>query len=106
MCIQKDLFEFELDSATLQRLDGFTGEITVGIRPEDISVSTGKGIEGRIYRIENMGMGKILTLKIGDHLLKIIVDAEHNAQIDAPGHFQLNQERLHFFRTENGGNLL
>ena len=106
LCIQKDLFEFALAQPTINRLKGFAGEITVGIRPEDISVSTTEGIEGRIYGIENMGMGKILTLKIGDHLIKISVDAEYNAHIDAPGLFQLNQERLHFFRTENGENFL
>ena len=105
-CIQKDLFEFELDPPTLQRLDGFAGEITVGIRPEDLSASLTHGLEGRIYVIENMGMSKVITLKIADHLLKISVDAEHDAQIDAPLRFQLKQEKLHFFNTKNGENLL
>lgn len=106
VCIQKDLFEFELDPPTLQHLDGFAGEITVGIRPEDLSASPTHGLEGRIYGIENMGMGKIITLKIGDHLLKISADAKQDAQIDAPFRFQLKQEKIHFFNTETGENLL
>ncbi len=104
-CIQKDLFEFELDPPTLQRLDGFAGEITVGIRPEDLSASPTHELEGRIYGIENMGMGKSITLKIGDHLLKISVDAKIDAQIDTLFGFQLKQEKLHFFNTQNGENL-
>lgn len=104
--IEKDLFEFELDPPTLKRLDGFSGEITVGIRPEDLSHSPAQGLEGRIYGIENMGMTKIITVKIGGHLLKISADAEHDARIDAAFHFRLNQEKLHFFKSENGENLL
>jgi multiple sugar transport system ATP-binding protein len=106
VCIQKELFEFELDPPALQRLGGFAGEITVGIRPEDLSASPIRELEGRIYGIENTGMGKIITLKIGDHLLKISVDAKHDAQIDALFRFQLKQEKLHFFNTETGENLL
>ena len=105
-CIQRDLFEFELDPTTLQRLNGFTGEITLGIRPEDFSISPTRGLEGRIYGIENMGMGKIITLKIGEQRLKVSVDAEQEIQMDALFSFQLKQEKLHFFNTDNGQNFL
>jgi multiple sugar transport system ATP-binding protein len=105
-CIQRDLFEFELDPSTLQRLNGFTGEITLGIRPEDLSISPTRGLEGRIYGIENMGMGKIITLKIGEQRIKVSVDAEQEVQMDAVFSFQLKQEKLHFFNTDNGQNFL
>lgn len=105
-CIQRDLFEFELDPSTLQRLNGFTGEITMGIRPEDFSISPTRGLEGRIYGIENMGMGKIITLKIGEQRIKVSVDAEQEIQMDALFSFQLKQEKLHFFNTDNGQNFL
>lgn len=105
-CIQRDLFEFELDPPTLQRLNGFTGEITMGIRPEDFSISPTRGLEGRIYGIENMGMGKIITLKIGEQRIKVSVDAEQEIQMDALFSFQLKQEKLHFFNTDNGQNFL
>lgn len=105
-CIQRDLFEFELDPSTLQRLNGFTGEITLGIRPEDFSISPTRGLEGRIYGIENMGMCKIITLKIGEQRLKVSIDAEQEIQMDALFSFQLKQEKLHFFNTDNGQNFL
>ncbi len=105
-CIQRDLFEFELDPSTLQRLNGFTGEITLGIRSEDFSISPTRGLEGRIYGIENIGMGKIITLKIGEQRLKVSIDAEQEIQMDALFSFQLKQEKLHFFNTDNGQNFL
>lgn len=105
-CIEKDLFEFELEPSTIKRLNGLAGEVTVGIRPEDLSASPTHGLEGQIYGIENMGMTKIITLKIGDHRLKLSADAEQDTRIDALFTFQLNQEKLHFFNTHTGKNLL
>lgn len=103
--IIKDEFEFELDQSTLTRLNGFSGEIKIGIRSEDIAVAVEKGTEGRIYGIEDMGMGKIVTIKINDHLLRATVDAKYNFEIDTNVRFQLNTEKLHFFDKNTGASL-
>ncbi len=104
--IIKDEFEFELDQSILNRLNGFTGEAKIGIRSEDIDLAVEKGTEGRIYGIEDMGMGKIVTIKINDHLLRATVDAKYHFEIDTNVRFQMDTEKLHFFNKDSGKNLI
>jgi multiple sugar transport system ATP-binding protein len=104
--IIKDDFEFDLDPTSLERLNGFSGKVKIGIRSEDIELAVEKGIEGQIYGIEDMGMGKIVTIKKNDHLLRATVDAKLQLAIDTKIRFQLNTEKLHFFNKESGKNLI
>jgi multiple sugar transport system ATP-binding protein len=103
--IIKNEFEFELDQSTLKRLSGYTGEIKIGIRSEDIDLAVEKGTKGRIYGIEDMGMGKIVTVSINDHLLRATVDAKYSFEIDTNVCFKLNQAKLHFFDKDSGASL-
>jgi ABC-type sugar transport system ATPase subunit len=105
MVIIKDVFEFELDQRILNRLNGFSGEVKIGIRSEDFELAVEKGTEGRIYGIEDMGMGKIVTVKINDHLLRATVDAKYHFEIDTTVRFRLNTEKLHFFDKNTGASL-
>jgi multiple sugar transport system ATP-binding protein len=104
--VVRDKFEFELDPGTLNRLNGFTGEVKIGIRSEDLELAVEKGIEGLIYGVEDMGMGKIVTIKINDHLLRATVDSKYHFEIDTNVRFQMNTEKLHFFNKDSGENLI
>ena len=103
--IIKDQFEFELDAATLKRLKGYSGEVKFGIRSEDLELAVEEGIEGRIYAVEDMGMGKIVSLRINGHMLRATVDAKYRFEIDSNVRFKLNLTKLHFFNKDNGQNL-
>jgi multiple sugar transport system ATP-binding protein len=105
LIVTRDKFEIKLTQKTLNRLKGFDGEIDIGIRSEDITLSSENGIEARIYGIENMGMAKIITLKLADFLLKVTVDADISVQLDTIIRFQMNQDKLHFFNKATGENL-
>ena len=105
LIVTRDKFEIKLTQKTLNRLKGFDGEIDIGIRSEDITLSSENGIEARIYGIENMGMAKIITLKLADFLLKATVDADISVQLDTIIRFQMNQDKLHFFNKATGENL-
>ena len=104
--IIRDEFEFDLDRDTLNRLNGFSGAVKIGIRSEDIELAGEKGTKGRIYGVEDMGMGKIVTIKINDHLLRATVDAKYHFEIDTHVRFQMNTEKLHFFNLDDGKNLI
>jgi multiple sugar transport system ATP-binding protein len=97
--------EIELTQKMLNRLKGFEGEVEIGIRSEDIAFSDENGVEARVYAIENMGMGKIITLELGDSLLKATVEAHVSVDLDTIIRFQMNQEKLHFFNKSTGENL-
>ena len=105
LIVTRDKFEIKLTQKTLNRLKGFDGEIDIGIRSEDITLSGENGIEARIYGIENMGVAKIITLKLADFLLKATVDADISVQLDTIIRFQMNQDKLHFFNKATGENL-
>jgi len=102
--IKEDL-EFALDQSNLKRLNGFSGEVKIGVRSEDIELAVDNGFEGRIYAVEDMGMGKIVTVRINDHRLRATVDAKYNFEIDANVNFQMNQAKLHFFDKTSGASL-
>jgi len=53
-----------------------------------------------------MGMGKIVTVSINDHLLRATVDAKYKFEIDTNVSFQMNQAKLHFFDKDSGENLI
>jgi len=101
----KDDLEFELDQSNLNRLKGFSGEVKIGIRSEDIELAVDDGFNGQIYGVEDMGMGKIITISINNHLLRATVDAKYNFEIDANVSFQMNQAKLHFFEKNSGASL-
>ena len=104
--VNKDDFEFELDQRTLNRLNSFAEKVKIGIRSEDLELAVEKGTEGRIYGVEDMGMGKIVTIKINDHLLRATVDSKYHFDIDAHVRFQMNLAKLHFFDIKTGENLI
>ena len=51
-------------------------------------------------------MGKIVTIKTNDHLLRAMVDSKYHFEIDANVRFQMNTEKLHFFNKDSGENLI
>lgn len=101
----KDKFEFELDQLTLNRLNSHSGEVRIGLRSEDLRLAVEEGIEGRIYGVEDMGMGKIVTISVDGLRLRATVDAKYRFDIDANVRFAMNLTKLHFFNKENGENL-
>ena len=105
LIMTRDKFEIKLTQKTLNRLKVFDGEIEIGIRSEDITLSDEDGLEARIYGIENMGMGKIITLKLEGFLLKATVDADKDIDLDTTIRFQMNEDKLHFFNKATGENL-
>ena len=105
LIIFKDKFEFELNKEILDRLKGFKGEVEIGIRSEDVTLPAENGVEARIYGIENMGMAKIITLKLEDYLLKATVGADLRVDLDTIVRFQMNQDKLHLFDKTTGKNL-
>ncbi len=102
----KDEFEFDLDPGTLKALKGRSGEVKIGIRSEDLTLAVDDGIKARIYGVEDMGMGKIVTIRINGHLLRATVDAKYRFDIDANVRFAMNLNKLHFFNKDTGANLL
>jgi multiple sugar transport system ATP-binding protein len=85
------------------------GEVSMGIRPEDIALGSASGIAGRVVRIEHLGADSHATCAVaatdGERELVVRSDADH-----APGEGErvvlaLDADHLHWFSPESGERL-
>jgi multiple sugar transport system ATP-binding protein len=102
-------FEFTLDSKILDKIGGFSGKIRIGVRPEDITLSAEEkpsGQQGIVYNIENMGMEKIVTVKVEEYVFKVICKVDFESKINNRIYVGFNQNKIHFFDHETGENII
>jgi multiple sugar transport system ATP-binding protein len=76
--------------------------LTFGIRPEDLYLESGAPVEARVHDVENHGVEKILTLRIGDVLLRATVPARTDVAIEQPVRFAWNPEKVVLFDKGTG----
>ncbi|MGI9659545.1 MAG: ABC transporter ATP-binding protein [Gaiellaceae bacterium] len=84
--------------------DGFapSGELTVGVRPEDIAISSdGEGARATVYVTEPLGAETVADLQFGDQVVKALADPELELRADQPIKMRFDPRRLHLF-DENG----
>jgi multiple sugar transport system ATP-binding protein len=81
------------------------GAYTFGIRPEDVRVESGAPVEGRVHDIENHGIEKIVTLRIGENFVRASVPARVEVALEDPLRFGWNPERVMLFDAKTGVNL-
>jgi multiple sugar transport system ATP-binding protein len=81
------------------------GAYTFGIRPENVTVESGAPVEGRIHDIENHGIEKIVTLRVGDNLVRATVPARVPVAVEEAVRFGWNPDKVMFFDAQTGLNL-
>jgi multiple sugar transport system ATP-binding protein len=81
------------------------GACTFGIRPEDIEVASGAPIEATIHDIENHGIEKIVTLRVGPDLLRAAVPARVDVKVEDAVRFGWKPDKVMLFDAQTGLNL-
>jgi multiple sugar transport system ATP-binding protein len=83
------------------------GKVTLGIRPEDVSVAAkGKGhINSKIYSLEPTGDQTLLTVRIGDQLLVARADRDYRAALDSDVALNLDPKRIYLFDGASGARI-
>jgi multiple sugar transport system ATP-binding protein len=81
------------------------GAYTFGIRPEDVSVESGAPVEARVHDIENHGIEKIVTLRVGEHLLRAAVPARVDVAVEDQIRFGWNPAKVMLFDATTGVSL-
>ena len=81
------------------------GAYTFGIRPEDVKVEEGAPVEGRVHDIENHGIEKILTLRVGDQFVRAAVPGRVGVTVEDAVRFGWNADKVIFFDAKSGMNL-
>ncbi len=81
------------------------GPVTFGIRPEDVEVAAGAPNEARIHDVENHGIEKIVTLRVGDNLMRAAVPARVEVKVEEAVRFSWNPDKVMLFDAKTGLNL-
>ena len=79
--------------------------LVFGIRPEDVYLESGAPVEARVHDVENHGVEKILTLRVGDTMLRVTVPARTDVAIEQPVRFAWNPEKVVMFDRDSGVSL-
>ena len=100
--ITPGLFEIDLPGPIGQRLSETGRPFKLGVRAEDIRIGAEQEMEARVHHVENQGVEKIVTLRIGECLFRAAAPATMALAIDDRLRFGMNAERLHIFDAETG----
>ncbi|WP_394888398.1 ABC transporter ATP-binding protein [Mesorhizobium sp. AaZ16] len=79
--------------------------LTFGIRPEDIYLEPGAPVEAHIHDVENHGVEKILTLRVGDAMIRATVPARTQVALEEAVRFAWNPQKVVLFDQASGVSL-
>ncbi|RWC13565.1 MAG: ABC transporter ATP-binding protein [Mesorhizobium sp.] len=79
--------------------------LVFGIRPEDVHLESGAPVEARVHDVENHGVEKILTLRVGDTMLRATVPARTDIAIEQAVRFAWNPDKVVLFDKGSGVSL-
>jgi multiple sugar transport system ATP-binding protein len=104
-------FELPLGTGTGGARPGGTGgaadgrPLVFGIRPEDVFLQSGAPVEATVHDVENHGVEKIVTLRVGDAHLRATVPAQTAVTVDEAVRFGWNAEKVALFDKGSGVSL-
>ena len=87
-----------LDSAAL-------GLLLAGLLLRLFVSGGGAPVEGKVHDIENHGIEKILTLRVGDQLVRAAVPGRVTVTVEDAVRFGWNPDKVIFFDAKSGMNL-
>ncbi|MEO6012314.1 MAG: ABC transporter ATP-binding protein [Devosia sp.] len=93
---------FELPVSSQTAADG---AYTFGIRPENVTVESGAPVEARIHDVENHGIEKVVTLRVGSALVRATVPARVNVAVEDAVRFGWRSDKVMMFDAATGNNL-
>jgi len=79
--------------------------LVFGIRPEDVYLESGAPVEALVHDVENHGVEKILTLRVGDTMLRATVPARTDFAIEQSVRFAWNPDKVVLFDKGSGVSL-
>jgi multiple sugar transport system ATP-binding protein len=80
---------------------GYKGDILIGFRPENTSFTSSEadGIPAEVYVSEPVGTHTIITLKVGENLVKAFAPSDANLKIENKGSLLVTDGYVHIFST-------
>ncbi len=81
------------------------GTVTLGIRPEDVSVADG-GIQGDVFTVEPLGRDDLVEARIGDVALRALADPALRTRMGERASLKFDTDNVQFFDLETERSLL
>jgi len=84
------------DFPFLREVNGIPKKVLLGVRPEDVVLAK-DGQKGEVYLIEDLGVDKIVRLKVGETLLRVRVSQETTLRVGEVISYDLRKDKVVFF---------
>jgi multiple sugar transport system ATP-binding protein len=98
-------FELPYDGAVSAGTSAESRALVFGVRPEDIVLEPGAPVEARVHDVENHGVEKIVTLKVGDSTIRATVPARTTVAMDDTVRFGWVGKKVSIFDGASGVSL-
>ncbi|MBX3597977.1 MAG: ABC transporter ATP-binding protein [Rhizobiaceae bacterium] len=76
--------------------------LTFGIRPEDVVIEAGAPVPATVHDVENHGVEKIVTLRVGENTLRATVPASTQVEVEQDVRFAWNPKKVALFDKHSG----
>jgi multiple sugar transport system ATP-binding protein len=100
-----DAFEYELSKETRETLDGATRDLTIGIRPEHISLTDRtrqNAVQTEIEVVEPMGEVTYAYFTVGTETYTASIDGEHRIEAGDEVNVLFPERKIHLFDGQSG----
>ena len=84
---------------------GHSGEVTLGCRAEDLSLTEGGNLNAAVFSMELLGDCGMVTVKVNDSLLAVKTDKEYHAGIGEQISIMIDPTVCHLFDKASGEKL-
>ena len=82
------------------------GQVIMGIRPEDITISDDQGISGNIYGVEPLGRDDLIEVRIGETSVRVLTDPELGLKMGENPVLYFDPNNVQFFDPATEQSLL
>ncbi len=103
LVLRHELFETVVDPPGPAAGLGDGAPCLLGVRPEDVHVTTGGGIPASVYVTEPLGGETVVDLDLAGRLVKALVDPTLALKEGDDVHVSLDGSRLHLFDEHGVG---
>jgi ABC-type sugar transport system ATPase subunit len=103
---QTENFTLKLTSQRGEKAVAHPGNVIMGIRPEDITISPDGELGGEVYVVEPMGREDLLDVRVGKHSFIVLAGADVDHKPGDQVRLTFNMEKAQFFDPQTEKSLL
>lgn len=84
----------------------FSGEVIMGIRPEDVTISADVELDADIFVVEPLGREDLIDVRVGENSILLLANPEENRRQGERVKVHMNTTQIQFFDPKTEKSLL